>query len=96
MIGNVTSSRPMRSHNPWARLALRRPWLAALPYAVTPLLLIRAQGLWDRLGLLDATFPIILLVLLLIEPRLRSPVQPAPPASREPVTRDQPLPSERI
>ena len=81
---------------PWARLALRRPWLAALPYAVTPLLLIRAQGLWDRLGLLDATFPIILLVLLVIEPRLRSPVQPAPPASREPVTRDQPLPSERI
>ena len=80
---------------PWASLALRRPWLAALPYAVTPLLLIRAQGLWDRLGLLDATFPIILLVLLLIEPRLRSPVQPAPPASREPVTRDQPLPPER-
>ena len=56
---------------PWARLAVRRPWLAAIPYAITPVLLTRAQGLWDRLGLLDVTFPMILLVLLFLEPRLR-------------------------
>ena len=72
---------------PWARLAARRPWLAAIPYAISPVLLFRAQGLWDRVGLLDVTFPMILLVLLLLEPRLgkvgQSPRTLAP-ASRQP------------
>ncbi|MBI2886555.1 MAG: DUF2029 domain-containing protein [Chloroflexi bacterium] len=54
---------------PWAWLAARRPWLAAIPYAISLPLLIRAQGLWDRLGLLAVTFPMVLLVLLLVETR---------------------------
>lgn len=54
---------------PWAGLAARRPLRATLPYLVSLPLLTRAQGLWDRLGLLDVTFPMVLLVLLLLEPR---------------------------
>lgn len=73
---------------PWTRLAARRPWLAAISYLISLPILWRAQGLWDRIGLLDVTFPIILLVLLLIEPRLSQPAQAGPQALREPVTRD--------
>jgi len=53
---------------PWVRLALRRPLPAALLYAVSLPVLFRAtEGLWDRLGLLDVTFPLILMVVLLLE-----------------------------
>ncbi len=55
---------------PWARLAARRPLLAAVPYLMSIPLLFRAQGLWDNIGLLDVTFPIILLVVLLVERRM--------------------------
>jgi len=54
----------------WARLAARRPLLAAVPYVMSIPLLFRAQGLWDTLGLWDAAFPVVLLVALLAEQRM--------------------------
>lgn len=53
---------------PWARLAARRPLLAAVPYLMSIPLLFRAQAaVWDTLGLWDAAFPLVLLVALLVE-----------------------------
>lgn len=55
---------------PWGRLATRLPVVAGLLYLVSLPMLFRAQGLWDRLGLLDVTFPMLLLAVLLLEGRL--------------------------
>lgn len=66
---------------PWARYAARHPRLALLPYAISLPMLFRPLGLWDRLGLLDVTFPLVLLVLLLLESRFQN-AGSASPASR--------------
>lgn len=50
---------------PWSSLACRRPWWAAAVYAASLPMLTRAGGAWDRWGLLDVTFPMVLFLLLL-------------------------------
>jgi len=68
---------------PWVGLAVRRPWLAALPYAISLPVLFRAQGLWDRLGLLDVTFPLVLMALLLLDRHRSVAVRPSRTRSQE-------------
>lgn len=54
---------------PWARLAVRYPWRAAAIYLISLPLLFRAGWLWDRIGLIDVTFPLLLAAALLLERR---------------------------
>ncbi|MBI2886554.1 MAG: hypothetical protein HYY02_05040, partial [Chloroflexi bacterium] len=54
---------------PWAGLAVRRPRLAAAAYLIS-LPTIATPLFWERLAILDATFPIVLLGLLVLEDRL--------------------------
>ena len=68
---------------PWARLAVRRPWLAVFPYLVSLPVLFRAQGFWDRLGLVDVTFPLLLLAILLLEGYRSVSVSPSNTRSQE-------------
>lgn len=61
---------------PWAGLAVRRPLLAAALYAVGLPLLTRAGGAWDRIGLIDVTFPLLLCAALLWRPAHQPEGQP--------------------
>ena len=54
---------------PWSSLACRHPWWAAAVYAASLPMLTRAGGAWDRWGLLDVTFPVVLFLLLLADGR---------------------------
>lgn len=68
---------------PWLRLADRQPWAAALLYAMSLVLLIRPLGLWDRIGLLDVTYPLILFVFLLLQLRRERRASSAPTLAAE-------------
>lgn len=50
---------------PWMLVMRQRPWVGAALYALSLPLLARAAGLWDRLGLLDVCFPLLMVVVLL-------------------------------
>lgn len=63
---------------PWMLLMRRRPWAGVALYALGVPILIRAEGLWDRLGLLSVCFPLLVVVALLLSPgdRDRRPAEP--------------------
>ncbi len=67
----------------WAALAARRPRLALLLYVVSLPMLIRAGGLWDRVGLIDVCFPLLLVAVLLWE-RAKMPGRVPSPWRGEP------------
>lgn len=71
---------------PWTGLAARRPRLAATAYVIS-LPTIVVPLFWERLGVLDVTFPIVLLGLLVLEARLpvisgKPAGQAGPPSAR--------------